>query len=176
MIKRLSDYQKLAITTATYPEQFKIIYPTLEMVDETQEFASAHGRDNEILELGDCFWPFANLVNELELDMESIYDDAIDSFREVLYTDKNDALSTMRAAAAQICGRVKKWLRDEDPDSLPSDEKMMDIEFSLISYLAAMLFICTELGVSWNTVTQLNIDKLFDRKNRDMIKGSGDNR
>ena len=164
MIKRLSDYQKLAITTATYPEQFKIIYPTLEMVDETQEFASAHGRDKEILEIGDCFFPFANLVNELGLDIESIYDDAIDSFKDLVYGSMSDAINTMKEASAKICGRVKRWLMYDDTDELPSDEYIMDIEFSLIAYLSAMLYICSALEVTWQEVVQINIDKSYRKK------------
>jgi hypothetical protein len=39
-----------------------------------------------------------------------------------------------------------------------------------------MLYICKELGCTWQEVAQKNIDKLFDRKQRGKIKGSGDNR
>jgi hypothetical protein len=179
MIKKFSDYQKLAVTTAKYPKKYKIIYPTFELIDETIEFKTAQGKDNQIKELGDCFWPFANLTNELALDIDGIYDEAIEVLKDDLFDDINDAIDaidSMVEASAKICGRVKKWLRDEDTKQPPSDDKMIEIEFQLIHFMAAMIYICGRLKVSWQEVAQINIDKLFSRKKRGKISGSGDNR
>lgn len=176
MIEKLSDYQKLAITTAQYPKKYKIIYPTFELVDETIEFKNARGREAQLLELGDCYWPLANLVNELELDINEIYDDSIDILKDTVFTDINMAIDGMVEAAAKICGRVKKWLRDEDTKELPSDDKMIEIEFQLTRFMTSVIYICGELQVPWQEVAQKNIDKLFSRKKRGKISGSGDHR
>lgn len=176
MIEKLSDYQKLAITTATYPKKYKIIYPTFELIDETIEFKNAHGRNNQIKELGDCFWPYANLTNELKFDIDGLYEDAIDVLKDVIFENTNEAIDSMIEASAKVCGRVKKWLRDEDTKELPSDDKMIEIEFQLINFLAAMIYICGEFQVPWQEVAQINIDKLFDRKKRNKLSGSGDHR
>jgi NTP pyrophosphatase (non-canonical NTP hydrolase) len=40
-------------------------------------------------------------------------------------------------------------------------------------YIAA---ICSELGFEMNDVAESNIKKLKDRQNRNVLKGSGDNR
>ena len=176
MIEKLSDYQKLAITTATYPKKYKIIYPTFELIDETIEFMNASGDKNQIKELGDCMWAFANLTHELEMDIDGLYEDAIESLRELVFEETTVASLAMVESSAKICGRVKKWLRDEDTKELPSVDKLMEIEFQLINFLAAMIYICGELQVPWQEVAQINIDKLFDRKKRNKLSGSGDSR
>lgn len=175
-IKTWADYQKQAITTATYPKKYKIIYPTFELIDESIEFKNAHGRNNQIKELGDCFWPFANLTNELKFDMDGLYEDATDVLGYITFENSNEAVDSMVESSAKICGRIKKWLRDEDTKELPSDDKMIEIEFQLINFLAAMLYICKELGAHWQEVAQMNLDKLFSRKKRGVLSGSGDNR
>jgi hypothetical protein len=159
MIEKLSDYQKLAITTATYPKKYKIIYPTFELIEKTIELKNARGRNNQLKEIGDCFYSFANLTNELKFDIDGLYEDALDALENVIFEDSIDAINSMIETSAKVCGRVKKWLRDEDTKKLPSDDKMIEIEFQIISFLAAMLYICKELGCTWQEVAQITLDE-----------------
>jgi len=74
----------------------------------------------------------------------------------------------------EIQGKVKKILRDQGGEI--KDNNVQDLKKELgdvLWYVAAM---CTELGLSMDEVAEGNIDKLFDRKMRDKLSGSGDDR
>lgn len=74
----------------------------------------------------------------------------------------------------EIQGKVKKILRDQA--GVITDANREDLKKELgdvLWYVAAM---CSELGLDMDEVAQGNIDKLFDRKLRDKLTGSGDNR
>lgn len=82
----IKDYQMQAIKTAIYPEQHRIVYPTLGLVGEAGEVAEKVKkvlRDNNgeftlkkkeelAKELGDVLWYIANLANDLKYDLETI--------------------------------------------------------------------------------------------------------
>lgn len=82
----IKDYQIQAIKTAIYPEQHRIVYPTLGLVGEAGEVAEKVKkvlRDNNgeftlkkkeelAKELGDVLWYIANLANDLKYDLETI--------------------------------------------------------------------------------------------------------
>lgn len=83
----------------------------------------------------------------------------------------------------EVQGKIKKLLRDTDFDL----DKMIakgdyDIEFrkavakelgDVLWYVAQM---CNELGLEMSVVAESNLAKLADRKERGVLKGSGDNR
>jgi NTP pyrophosphatase (non-canonical NTP hydrolase) len=74
------DYQKLAISTAIYPEEYKIIYPTLGLCGESGEVAEKikkHIRDGKSLsglkkELGDVLWYIAALAEDLDISLQDV--------------------------------------------------------------------------------------------------------
>jgi NTP pyrophosphatase (non-canonical NTP hydrolase) len=82
----LNEYQQAALKTAIYPEDKKIIYPTLGLTGEAGEVADKVKkviRDNGqeftdekkrqiALELGDVLWYVATLANDLGYDLETI--------------------------------------------------------------------------------------------------------
>lgn len=84
----LNEYQKAARATAVYPDEYKIIYPTIGLCGEAGEAAEkvkkairkAHGYTfkNEIdyagllKELGDVLWYLANVCSDLGVDLEMI--------------------------------------------------------------------------------------------------------
>jgi hypothetical protein len=170
-MKTWADYQKKAMKTAIYKE--KIIYPTLGLVDESSEFFYSIGQKGQLKELGDCFWYVSALTYDIQSDINSIYDEVAEM--DPVFVNIKDAAINMITTAAKICGIVKKWRRDEETIE-PSDDKIIAIEFELVSYMESVNYICKEFGVQWQDVAQLNLDKLFDRKKRGKIKGSGDNR
>lgn len=82
----LNEYQKKALETAVYPQEYKITYPSLGMNGEAGEVADKVKkviRDNggvftnenryEIAkEIGDVLWYCATLANDIGFDLETI--------------------------------------------------------------------------------------------------------
>ena len=82
----LNEYQQMALETAIYPQEYKVIYPGLGMAGEAGEVADKVKkiiRDNsskvseekalEIAkEVGDVLWYCATMANDLGFDLETI--------------------------------------------------------------------------------------------------------
>lgn len=82
----LNDYQKMALETAIYPEDVKIIYPALGLNGEAGEVADKVKKvirdNNEVfdderkkaiaLEAGDVLWYVATLANDIGYTLEDI--------------------------------------------------------------------------------------------------------
>lgn len=108
----LNEYQKKAMETAVYPEQYKIIYSALGLSEE----------------------------------------------------------------AGEVTGKVKKWLRGDDGVGLISDERKEAIKLEMGDVLWYLAALSKDLGFSLGDVADANIQKLKSRKERDALKGNGDNR
>ncbi len=76
--------------------------------------------------------------------------------------------------AGEVAEKVKKILRDEGGKI--SDEKRLEIKKELGDVLWYVAQISTELDLSLDDIAKSNIKKLFSRKERGKIGGSGDNR
>ena len=82
----LNEYQQKALETAVYPQEFKIIYPSLGLTGEAGECSDKVKkviRDNggqfteekkyELAkEIGDVLWYCATLANDIGFDLETI--------------------------------------------------------------------------------------------------------
>lgn len=78
----INYYQKEALKTAIYPEEYKIVYPALGLAGEAGEVADKVKkiiRDGNIdsnhaiaLELGDVLWYIASLASDLGYTMQDI--------------------------------------------------------------------------------------------------------
>lgn len=82
----LNDYQKMALETAIYPEDVKIVYPALGLNGEAGEVADKVKKvirdNNEVfddehkkaiaLEAGDTLWYVATLAHDLGYTLEDI--------------------------------------------------------------------------------------------------------
>jgi NTP pyrophosphatase (non-canonical NTP hydrolase) len=76
--------------------------------------------------------------------------------------------------AGEIANKVKKVIRDHNYELNEDIAKDLGKEVGdVLWYIAAL---CSELGIEMNKVAEENIDKLFSRKDRGQLKGSGDNR
>jgi len=87
--KKISDldmYQKVALTTAIYPREQAIIYPTLGLTGEAGEVANkvkkiirdgSNSKDEKLVseikaEIGDCLWYIAVLADDFDIKLSDI--------------------------------------------------------------------------------------------------------
>ena len=71
--------------------------------------------------------------------------------------------------AGEVAEKIKKWLRD-------GVLVLSDVEKELGDVLWYVANLCSDLEISMEEVAIKNIEKLQDRKERNVIHGSGDNR
>lgn len=76
--------------------------------------------------------------------------------------------------AGEVQGKIKKILRDSD--GIVTDEARAKIKAELGDVLWYVSQCCTELELSLNEVAAENLEKLFSRRDRGVLKGSGDDR
>jgi len=75
------EYQKLAATTAIYPENYRIVYPALglageagEVAEKVKKFVRDGTLDKESLkkELGDVLWYISALSRDLDISLDDV--------------------------------------------------------------------------------------------------------
>ncbi|HKY55106.1 MAG TPA: nucleoside triphosphate pyrophosphohydrolase family protein, partial [Anaerolineales bacterium] len=76
--------------------------------------------------------------------------------------------------AGEVAGKIKKVFRDKDGQI--SDETLEALKAELGDVLWYLAQVATELELSLDDIAEANIDKLYDRLERDKIRGDGDNR
>ena len=79
--------------------------------------------------------------------------------------------------AGEVQGKIKKIIRGDyvnDPQELHKALQDISDEIGDVLWYAAAL--CDSLGISLDTIAKKNIRKLADRKERGVLKGSGDTR
>lgn len=80
----------------------------------------------------------------------------------------------LASEAGEVVGKVKKILRDDN--GYISEDRKSQIVDELGDVLWYCAMIADELQVNLGYVAGKNLNKLEDRKERGVIKGSGDNR
>ncbi len=76
--------------------------------------------------------------------------------------------------AGEIAEKLKKIIRDKDGKLSPEDKTELGKEIGdVLWYLAVFT---DHLGLSFDDLAAANISKLADRRKRNVLKGSGDNR
>src|SRR6056300_767586 len=108
--KKVSDldmYQKVAITTAIYPREQAIIYPTLGLTGEAGEVANkvkkiirdgSDSKDEKLVseikaEIGDCLWYIAVLANDFDI---KLYDIESTNLEKIANRKKNNTIHCSR--------------------------------------------------------------------------------
>lgn len=76
--------------------------------------------------------------------------------------------------AGEVAEKIKKVLRDKD--GIYSLEDLKAIQKELGDVLWYIANIANDLKIPLEDVARLNIEKLFSRRDRNMIHGNGDNR
>ncbi|MGK3708744.1 hypothetical protein [Arthrobacter sp. IK3] len=176
-----NKYQAEALTTAVFPLDRGLDYTVLGLVSEVGEVVDLAARE-EIpsrrlwekwikAEIGDCFWYAAAVADALGTTLQAVWD--------ARAAEEEYASYTFTAAAAVIqaglmAGHLKKAIRDDGGVLLPARRAaMIQTLGKVVTELTAL---CSSLDTTVHAVTQANLNKLADRKQRGVLQGSGDNR
>lgn len=76
--------------------------------------------------------------------------------------------------AGEVAEKIKKLMRDHG--GVVTDERRDALKKELGDVLWYVAALCSELSLSMGDVAEQNISKLRDRKERNAIRGEGDNR
>lgn len=184
------DFQKyieLTRETAVYPDEYERDYVIHGLVDELGElretldnppienglvakrFSSKHVTEIE-KEMGDVLWYTARLVDHFGFDVQTFFEFELSETTMSPSDQGEELVNEALLCATRINGHQKKSVRDEDN----REDQIKGRITSIIRKLrkAAHHFGLRDLEV----VARRNIEKLFDRKARDVIHGDGDNR
>ena len=105
-----------------------------------------------------------------------------------IYKDEDKVLYPalgLASEAGEVCGKIKKAMRDRAGlDAATSGDDILRINLNerdaVLAELGDVLWyisaLASDLRLDLNTIAQTNLDKLADRKSRNKIQGSGDNR
>jgi len=77
--------------------------------------------------------------------------------------------------SGEVSEKIKKWIRDEGEEKM-SEERKIEVKKELGDVLWYINAIATDLGMDLEDVAMTNIEKLFSRKDRNILHGDGDNR
>jgi len=79
--------------------------------------------------------------------------------------------------SGEVCEKIKKHLRGDYDISGTRDGRFeREVEKELGDVLWYIANLATDLGLNLDNIASKNIDKLRDRKQRNVIKGKGDER
>jgi NTP pyrophosphatase (non-canonical NTP hydrolase) len=76
--------------------------------------------------------------------------------------------------AGEVADKLKKTIRDDD--GIVTAQKKKEVAKELGDVLWYVAQVASELELSLDEIAQKNLEKLFSRKERGVIGGSGDNR
>ena len=80
----------------------------------------------------------------------------------------------LASEAGEVAGKLKKAIRDEN--GVLSESRKEDLLSELGDVLWYCAMVALELDATLSSVAQVNLNKLFDRKDRGVIGGDGDKR
>lgn len=190
---RISDYAEKARSVAIYPNSAAPFYTMMGIggeIGELTEKIQHGGTDEEIAkEMGDVLWYLVNTLEDLEWgfvdcvkyfanlrDNEGTFSDV--QAHVVFYWENdtiiNNDITELAISAGKILEIGKKALRDNNGVVPATKLKVVGKYCMLI--LQELCIIAHLQGLNLDDVAQTNIDKLFSRRDRGVLGGSGDNR
>ena len=184
------EYIKLTRETAIYPDSYERDYVIHGLVDEAGELretvGSAPSRDDistvkrskfgglhvqkVCAELGDVMWYTGRAMDHFGFDTSIFHSIDRDRFRPMNEETSKQKAQNILLAAARMNGHQKKSVRDDD-------DRRSNFKRNLHTIIEEAQKLAHHSGLfDIRVVMERNIEKLFDRKARDVLKGDGDNR
>jgi NTP pyrophosphatase (non-canonical NTP hydrolase) len=80
----------------------------------------------------------------------------------------------LASEAGEVCGKIKKVLRDRDADFAKAPLDALEDELGDVLWYVAVL--AADLGLSLERIAARNVEKLGSRQQRGRLGGSGDQR
>jgi len=189
----ITEYAEQARSVAIYPQVARVYYPILGITGEIGEFVDKlvggprfpNAKKSEVTkEAGDILWYLVNATIDTGHRFKDLCVAAAGgkdclNFTELSTTlrlteDKRCPLTKLTVYTGQLAEVAKKMLRDTE-GVMPPDKAII-FQDTLIEILIAMFEICEQWDITMDDVAQGNINKLFSRRDRGVLKGSGDNR
>lgn len=183
-----SFYSELARTTALYPKEIGVNYCIEGLVSETAEtyekikyYECMDGEEKDIIikdEIGDIFWYVSNTAFEINYDIKELFDHVYDGMNDFVTRSerhpKHNDFDSLFIISGSMIGVAKKILRDDDCKL--TEEKRLKLIELLNRFTYKLVKYCYTKNYDLYEICNNNINKLKDRMNRGVIKGSGDNR
>jgi NTP pyrophosphatase (non-canonical NTP hydrolase) len=111
-----------------------------------------------------------------ELYHFDLYQDSAEA--TAIYPNKGDNLYYpalgLAGEAGEVCEKIKKIMRDQKGNLTEENAEELVKELGDVLWYVANL--ACEINSSLSNVAETNLRKLKDRKDRGVLKGSGDNR
>lgn len=157
-----------------YPsDKEKIACSMLEIVDEITEFMDHYNsleerdsKDNLLrLELGDILYGMAILSEHYDIEIEN--DSNVPKEEYVLMEDFYHYSGT-------LAGIIKKTIRDDNYVLTDTKNRRLKFSYNMNMLYKTIITLCSDYGWNFSDILNMNIEKLFDRKERGVIQGSGD--
>lgn len=162
----LDMYQNQAVTLAVYKGDVAIAYPCLGLLEEIGELLECKTDTPDLLikEMGDVMWYASALAHDLGIRLSECWDEPkVQLIPDVEALYKN---------AFRCAGRVKKILRGDDG----REDKVKEVRGLVGDIVRRIEVLAAQYGSSLEEVCETNLEKLFDRKDRGVLRGDGDNR
>lgn len=172
----LKNYSREAMGTAIYPNVGNNLhYATMAVMDEWGEVAEmVIGKTDPFTEkqlkheIGDLYWETNALIFEMGLNFSDSIFESGDMF--VVGDHPTELIINAGLLISKTMGRLKKVERDGDTSQL------IKANIFLVQYLAMLNKLVYFYGFELEDILQMNLDKLSDRKDRDVLGGDGDDR
>lgn len=186
----ITTYFEQARSVAVYPKDTcRFYYPVFGLVGEYGEFREklimfglTIDYDDARKEAGDVLWYIANTAIDIGFSASDFAEQVTSGVRVDNFTElASFAMDCYRVPKQDVLvplGRIaeiaKKSIRDNGRNL--TDEKRVLVLNDLVAIFVKLVHDCEMLGINMDDVAQSNIDKLFSRKERGVLHGSGDNR
>lgn len=162
----LKEYQNLARQTVVYPKQMANEYLSFGLFSEVGELHETYlegSRTDLIREMGDVMWYLVNLLWENGFV-------AIDLPLGKIRQGPDEQMMQLCADASKFGDWMKKGIRDW------RQLVRQEVKEAVGACVHGIERICMLKGISFQEVLEVNVEKLFGRKENGSLHGSGDYR
>lgn len=197
--KAVGEYSKKALSLAIYPGQGEygktgkvgigLLYVSSKLTGECGEFSEKVGkclRDNDgvisedrniamLHELGDVVWYINALCSETSFDFCYAYTARKNSLVESNMADFESDWGKIDKQLFYLANRMS-WYATSIGSKIMHEEVGMPLYEDIRGLLGVVELAADKLGSTLSDIMELNLDKLFSRKDRGVLKGEGDDR